>query len=154
MSDSRQNPGLDRFPTVKGMGTCVEGGLAGSARCNAAPAPRANFGAPTTGEVGWKDVPNTYEGGTIEAVGPLDARSSNVEMTIPTDRHSRGGTIVDQGRVRETELNTQPHRQARNMETRIVGECSRHIAHNESQSRLQEWKTRLKNECTACSAIP
>lgn len=154
MSDSRQNPGLDRFPTVKGMGTCVETGMAGSARCDAAPAARANFGAPTDGEVGWTDVPNTYEGGTIETVGPLDARSAGGEMMIPTDRHSRGGTVVEQGRVRETELNAQPHRQARNMETRVLGECSRHIAHSESQSRLKEWKTRVSSECTACSAVP
>lgn len=154
MSDSRQNPGLDRFPTVKGMGTCVEEAQAGSARCDAAPAPRANFGAPTEGEVGWSDAPNTYEGGTIETVGPLDPRSSGGEMMIPTDRHTRGGSSVEQGRVRETILNSQPHRQARNMETRVVGECSRHIAHTESQARVEEWKSRGGGDCTACKVTP
>jgi len=150
MADSRHNPMLDRFPAVRGTGTCREGGAAGSMRCEAAPAARVDFGAPVKGEVGWADAPSIYEGGTLETVGPLSTTiAPAVGAVIPTDRHTRGGT-AEMERAREAPINLQPHRQARNMETRLQGECSRHIAHQESQQRTLEWRQRMDSECKSC----
>lgn len=142
MSDSRPNPVVHRFPTVRGYeGTAPQ-------------VTRPPFSG-SGGTLGWDDVPVEEEPATFDTMTPFGfGGNSSRETVIPADRHTRGvdGAADIPGRVRENSVGDLPLRQVPNRETRMFGECSRRIAQVEGQAAHDAWKQRAGSGCTSSCA--
>lgn len=159
--DSRENPVMDRFPSVTGVGRCVEGP---GRRCDSFAAHPRRFddqhhaAAPLVAEtIGWHEAPAAGGDASLDdSFGQFGTGPMPQATDLPTNRHSRGGVLTEGSeRVREVGVgHAPPPRRMPNYETRMLGECSRQIAHEKSKQEHAEWEERVANQCSACTPVP
>jgi len=156
MSDSRENPAMWRFPSVRGVAPCREG-LGLGQRCDVAQVHHHSVDVGALGKelTGWADLPTGVDGATLESLGDLNG-PVDYQLNIPADRHGRGGGPMP-GRIgiREREVSLDEanafHYRSDNQERRVATECSRQIAHEKSKEEYEQWRSRMSGPTSGCA---